>query len=432
MLRIKDIQDALLNLVGWQQHYDLSKHIDTKLTRTESGLTYQGAHPLLTLENIEACMPEDYIKRYAPWYEGLTYEKGDKVVYQAKCVIATRNTSAKPFDANTDWQLYNIVSDYIEDLTRQGIATMVQQFITDKQLSKETHSLLEHRTFFDGSANINAYNDRKGKLVGFEINPVRSMGVTTKINRIGLQMRGATGNVTLYLFHSSQVEPVKTITLEYTNESGMFQWFDIEDCYLPYKGADTDAGGSWYLLYNQNDLPEYMKALNVSKDWSREPCGTCNIGSVQAWRELTKYLQVSPFCTTAPADFADNPQLFDNSHLTYTNTNNHGLNCEISVECDLTDTIITQRHIFANALQKQVAVNVLRMMAMNPSTRINRNQANMGYNEILFEIEGNTAGREGGLGSELKKAYKALALDTKGLDRICLTCNNGGVNYTTI
>lgn len=42
------------------------------------------------------------------------------------------------------------------------------------------------------------------------------MGVTTKIEKIGLQMTGATGKVRMYLFHSSQIDPVKTFDLDFT------------------------------------------------------------------------------------------------------------------------------------------------------------------------------------------------------------------------
>ena len=129
-----------------------------------------------------------------------------------------------------------------------------------------------------------------------EIIPVRAMGVTMQIHKIGLQMVGATGKIKMYLFHSSQEAPIKTFELDFTNTNGGFQWFDVKDLYLPYISDGTDAGGAWFLCYNQDELPFGMEALNVSKDWSKEPCGTCNIGSIEVWRELTKYVQVSPFC----------------------------------------------------------------------------------------------------------------------------------------
>lgn len=442
MYRLKDIQNALLHVVGWEQAYDPERAIDESLTQSESGLTFQGAHPLCTLNNVCAMVPDDYFLHYPEWQQTKTYRKDEKVRHNGKTWLSVNDSvGAEPVDGDIHWQRFNMISDYVETLTRNGINTAVQRFIQEKQLRSETKTLLERRTFFDGAARLKATIDPSAKLVGFEIVPVRGMGVTVRINRIGLQMVGATGNVRLYLFHSSQVAPMRVINVNFTNTNGGFQWFnfDADPIYLPYIGGGSadeqgnDAGGSWFLCYDQNALPMGMEALNVSKDWSREPCGTCNIGSVESWRELTKYLQVSPFCIHAPEDFAQYPEMFDIANVAYTNTRNYGMNCEISVECDLTDFIISQRHIFAPVIQKQVAADMLRTLALNPDVRVNRNQSNASKMDILYELDGNTNGvRPGGLGHDLSMAYRALVLDTRGIDRVCLSCNNHGVKYRTV
>lgn len=443
MIRLQDIQTALLPVVGWQQDYNPQNQIDDALTQSESGLTFQGAHPLCTLANVRAIMPDDYLYQYPEWNENRMYPKNFKCRYTSggitKIYISEHTVPAhgNAPSNGSPWTEYNMVSDFVRNLTINGINTAVQTFIQEKQLQQETRNLLERRTFFDGAARMAATIDPTGKIVGFEIVPVRAMGVTTKIERIGLQMIGATGTVKLYLFHSSQVAPMREIELTFTNTHGGFQWFTpSEPIYLPYipgvDGNGNDAGGAWFLCYNQNELPVGMRALNVSKDWSVEPCQTCLGGSIDSWRQMTKYLQVSPFGIHAPADFAEYPEMFDIAQIGYTNTMNYGLNLEISVGCDLTDFIISQRGIFATVIQKQVAANVLRTIAMNPDVRVNRNQVNVTRDELLYELDGNPTGRATGLGYELKQAYKALSIDTRGLDRICLQCNNHGVKYRTV
>lgn len=438
MLRLQDIQTALFPVVGWEQSYNPAYQIDDSLTQSESGLTFQAAHPLCTLENVRSIMPDDFLFHYPQWDVDTPYAAGSKVKHQSKvwkAVVA--NSGSEPSESNPDWKEFNMLSDYVARLTRNGINAAIQKFIQIKQLQRETKDLLEKRTFFDGAARLQARIDPTQKIVGFEIVPVRSMGVTTKIERIGLQMVGATGTVRMYLFHSSQYAPMRVIDLNFTNTSGGFQWFTPQEpIYLPYipgtDGDGNDAGGAWFLCYNQNDLPLMMRALNVSKDWSAEPCQTCLGGSIESWRQLTKYLQVSPFATRAPENFAENPQMFDIGTVAYTNTQNYGLNLEISVGCDLTDFIISQRGIFANVIQMQVAANVLRTIAMNPDVRVNRNQVNVTRDELLYEIDGSPQGRATGLAYELAQAYKALTIDTQGLDRICLSCNNHGVKYRTV
>lgn len=441
MYRIKEIQDALLHVCGWEQSYNPKEAIDSDLTRSESGLMFQGAHPLLTLDTMRAIMPDDWGYQYPEWNSRETYSAGTIVQYDLNGnddelyweSIRDNNTNEIPGESVLFWKPYNILSDFLERVTRNGIATAIQTFTQIKQLDKETRNLLERLTFFDGAGRIRATLQNTHKLVGFEIVPVRALGVTAKIEKIGLQMTGGTGIVKMYLFHSSQIDPIKTFDLDFQVKNGGFQWFTLEDCFLPYISKDNNSGGSWFLCYNQDELPQGMEAINVSKDWSREPCGTCNIGSVEVWRELTKYLQVTPFMYNAPETFAEYPELWDIAYTMYTNTQNYGLNCEITVGCDLTDFIISQRQIFQDVIQKQVAVIALRALAMNPNVRVNRYQSNATRTDILYELDGNTSGvRPGGLGYQLKKAYEALKLDTQGLDRVCLSCNNRGVRYKAV
>lgn len=446
MIRINEICEALKNVCGWEQSYDPAKAIDDNLTQTESGLYFQGAHPLLTLDNMAAIMPDDRGLQYPEWNMILPYKAGQKVshngiVWIAKIDNIGEEPTASDFNndysredyGNPYWKPYNMLTDFLERMTRNGIATAIQTFIQIKQLDKETRNLLERKTFFDGAGRIRATLQNNHKLVGFEIVPVRAMGVTAKIEKIGLQMTGGTGVVRMYLFHSSQIDPIKTFDLNFTVTNGGFQWFPLNDCYLPYISDKNNAGGSWFLCYNQDELPAGMESINVSKDWSREPCGMCNIGSVEVWRELTKYLQITPFMYHAPETFAEYPELWDIAQTLYTITQNYGLNCEITIGCDLTDFIISQRQIFQTVIQRQVAAIALRTLAMNPNVRVNRNQSNVTRMDILYELDGNTSGvRPGGLGYDLKKSYEALQIDTQGLDRICLACNNRGVRYRTV
>jgi hypothetical protein len=432
MYRIKEIQEKLFPLVGWEQSYNPANAIDASLTESESGLYFQGAHPLLTLDNVAAIMPDDWGYQYPDWILK-NYLAGAKVKTGIDVWIAVNDNNTEPTTGNADWRPYNMLSDFLGKLTRDGIVKAVQAFVQTKGLKEETKNLLENMTFFDGAGRLQATINNMSKIVGFEINNFRALGVTSKIERIGLQMTGGVGIVKVYLFHSSQVDPIQSFDLNFTVTNGGFQWFDIKDCYLPNIGANTNAGGTWFLAYNQADLPVGMNAINVTKDWSVEPCGTCGNTNIESWRKLMQYVEVSPFMISAPTTFKQFPELWDIEKTMYTTTQNYGMNVEISVGCDLTDFIISQRAIFQTVIQKQVATIALRTMAMNPDVKVNRNQSNVSKLDILYELDGNTSGlRPNGLGYELKKAMDALMLDTRGIDRVCLGCNAGGVKFRTI
>lgn len=422
---------------------------------SESGLMYEQAHPLMTIDNIVNTMPEmdvDYIDSFPEWNSATSYAKGDIVRYATTSggvihvslykSMRDNNVGNVPSDSdyNEDfdesdfagaWFKYNTLDAVISNLYDTGVAKMVQSFLASKKLRSENRSLLQSSVFFNGAAPLGAHIPNSNSVVGFEITPVRGMGVTVRIERIGLQFYGGTGRVRMYVFHSSRSLPYYVQDMYYSRTNGTFQWFNTNNLYLPYISDNTNAGGLWYIVYSQKALPvETMQALKVGKDWSKEPCRGCNVGTMQQWEDMNRYMTVSPFQVSAEGF---NGHLWDITDNIYKPATNWGMNIQYSVECDLTDTIIRNKMIFADVLQKQVTYEALRMMAMNPNVRVNRYQTNVGRNEILYELDGNpTSNMRSGLGYELKRAYAALDMDTRGLDKVCLTCHNYGVNYGAV
>ena len=427
MYRLNDIVDSFKSLVGWDKE---STEIEEAITTSESGLYFQEAHPLLTLRAMRGIMPEDYINRYPCLDDDKVYNKGDKVKFVGKVYISLEDNNQGHLATETEyWKEFDHLTDYLNDLEVRGIKKVVTRFIRDKVIGMETKNIIDRRCLFDGTGRIEARIKNTGKLVGFEIEPLRASGLTTKIEKIGLQFIGNTGEITMYLFHSSKKEPVWTKTFPYTKSNGTFLWFDVEDSFLPYVTSETNAGGSWYLVYNQKELPPYMESINFGRDWSREPCGSCNKGDVALYRLMTKYVQFSPFYVSIPDDW--DGTLWDINDNMYTNTLNYGINVMFSLGCDLTDMMVGARLDFANAIQLQVASEALRTLALNPEVAVNRVQYNADRDNILYETDGNGQGIKG-LNGELEKAYKALSFDTKGLDDVCLTCKSKGIRFGSI
>lgn len=418
MYRLNDILTAFSTLVGWEGLPDLEK--------SDSGLYFQEAHPLLTLRAMKGVMPKDMADRYAPYDEYKRYGKGDRVRFGNDVYESRIAKNEYPIDSNY-WKKLDLLAEYLRKLTESGIKKSVSKFVNDKIAGQESKNIIERRTLFDGAGRKEARNHFSGRLVGFEITPLRSNGVTTILNKVGLQFYGNIGTVRLYLFHSSCPDPIAFQDCDYDNERGGFMWFDL-DWTLPYMSETLNAGGSWYVVYEQDSLPPYMESINFGRDWSREPCGTCNKGDVQLYRTMSKYATFSPFYVAV-----DNwdKTLWDIADNIYCYGNNFGMNFMVTMSCDVTDAILLEKHQFAQVIQLQVASDALRVLALNPEVSVNRVQANADRDNILFELSGNGQGIKG-LQGELEKAYKALSIDTKGLDPICMGCHNKGIRYGSI
>ena len=92
MYRLQDIQEALFHVVGWEQSFVPNEMIKESLTESESGLTFQDAHPLLTLKNVKSIMPEDFEAQYSPWNRIISYNEGDLVSNNGRVYVATQSS----------------------------------------------------------------------------------------------------------------------------------------------------------------------------------------------------------------------------------------------------------------------------------------------------------------------------------------------------
>lgn len=427
MIRIADIQDKLLHLVGWKQNYDLSNiTLSDNLTQTESGMYFQQIHPLLTLDNLQSIAPDFQNYNWQVYDTNKTYKSGEVVRIEDSLYKALQDVPIKASISDARyWIETNPFSEWLEDKTKASIVKLVNKFINMKLADKASKSLIENKTLFDGTGRLTNKIENRNKLVGFEIDTVRSKGVTVKIDKIGLQMTEP-GSYTLYIFHSSNPEPIYTLTFEKTKANSL-EWFKPKDeILLPYESASTDAGGSWYLVYKQSELPENAQAIYKDRDWSTGPCKACSRSEFLAYQAWSKYIEIHPF-------YISEDEEFDPEMMNFTYDKNYGINLEVSAYCDLTDFIIKQRAMFQDVLSKQVAIDFLREFAYNPNVRTNRHSINASKLDILAELDGDSSSmRQSGLSYELDIALKALSISTQGLDRICLPCVNNGIKYRSI
>lgn len=427
MIRIADIQDKMLHLVGWKQSYDLSDiMLSSNLTQTESGMYFQQIHPLLTLDNLRSIAPDFQNYNWQVHDANKAYKSGEVVRVDDSLYKALQDVPVETDILDSEyWTETNPFSEWLEEKTKASIVKLINKFINMKLAGKATKSLIENKILFDGTGRLTNKIENRNRLVGFEIDTVRSKGVTVKIDKIGLQMTEP-GSYTLYIFHSSNPEPIYTLTFEKTKADSL-EWFKPkEDILLPYESANTDAGGSWYLVYKQSELPENAQAIYKDRDWSTGPCKACSRSEFLAYQAWSRYIEVHPF-------YISEDEEFDPEIMNFTYDKNYGINLEVSAYCDLTDFIIKHRAMFQDVLSKQVAIDFLREFAYNPNVRTNRHSINASKLDILTELDGDSNSmRQSGLSYELDIALKALSISTQGLDRVCLPCVNNGIKYRSI
>jgi len=432
MYRTSDLKTGLLHLIGWRQNFNTSEFtIADSLTQTDSGMYFQEVHPLLTLENVKAIAPSFEDITYDTWDSGTSYATGTRVTYDSVNYRAkSANVNKQPDSNPTEWEVIDSFSLWLEEKTEGAIMSLVRTFYREKIAAKKARNLLESKALFQGAGRLADTIANSGYVVGLELNPANYKGVTVKLDKIGLQFTEA-GDVPIYLVHSSRGDVVTTETFTRTREGGM-EWFTpTTDIYLASEDDDNiDPGGTWYICYHQDDLPEGSLAVNKTRDWSKKPCGTCSATELAAYNIWSKYLEVHPFRVSG----VDSPiTMWDIQDNVYTYDRNYGINLQLTVMCDATDVILAQKESLADAIGLQVGVEILREFAYNPDAKVSRAALNLSQESILYALDGDSRGnRKESLTYKLEQAIEALHVDMTGLSKVCFPCGNKGLKYRTV
>ena len=306
---------------------------------------------------------------------------GRKYTDNPFCKIEWAVENQDYIDADTDE-----LNDVLTNINNQAIT-----HVCDKVF--ENQDFIDRQILYQHANNkINTDTLPDDNFVGYRIFTTIEKGVAFKITRILLEFEG-TGTFNLYLFNSSQKTPLQTKSIEITstNQSVELNWvIDYSDVAY-YKGQ-------FYLGYLSNE----SKAAGlqpIKRDYENS-----NIKSCITYMHFEN-IQV-PGVTTA--------QMFDLEDINGAEEC-WGLNPDITVYKDYTDTIIQNEMIFAMAIQLQGQVNFLSMIISSKRSNIDERLSKEMIDRIMVEIEGLADTNKTGLKRELLQELNSLRKEIKKL-----------------
>ena len=367
------IQNCITSLLGWRNDANTSvpQITNTALLTSDSGLYYNDFHPLLLIENIANTLPED-----------------------------------------------KTIDNYLTEKVNSGINKALTKVVLEKKLNESTKTLLNSSKLFDGIGRFQDTVISNGRFVGVELEMFPSYGAKVIIDKIGLQFTQTQTNLPIYIFHTSQLNPIKTVTATTTKASSL-EWLTLSETIdLSYFSDTYDSGGMFYIGYFQEDIigQEIKKDFNFIDG----PCNTCRGGAnaMKVWNERLNFVRIVP--VEVANGSLNGTQMFDYTKRKYNATNNFGLNFGVTVQCDISQYLCEQKMILTDLIGKQVAVDILN--DMKHSTRLNR-IANVSQNMIIRDLEGDRETFEPGLAKRLSDSVKAVDFDFSKIDSPCLPCN---------
>ncbi len=431
------VKDSLEGLVGMHQTQDPDyPNLIPSLTESRSNRYVQDAQPgLLTIENIDQSY-KNFDQYNYPTYDTTTrdnggYQSGSKVLFNSlayEYIATTVSTPTTP-DPGTDanvWREINSLSDYLTRLERQAIDEVLDNWINAKKIREKIKSISENILLFDGIANRRDLEVNQDNFVGIRVAFFDQRSITAIINSISTQFNAVVTNLPIYVYHSSQFDPIGILNVSSPAISSVWtQWTDEASKTLRYFDYDRFNGGQYYIGYKQSDLAaQGAQALRKNIIWrqgQRGGCTSCNRNWATWFQAYSQYMDITGF--QIPESEMPGTANFNPEYTPYTLRSNYGLNINLSVKCDLTRFVIQEQHLLAESIQLTWAKKILEGIAS--TTRQGNEIANIIKEQARREIfEHNEA--FGTVADRAKKAYKAIEFDFSNLREDCMPCDFKG------
>ena len=316
MFNIQEIQDCLLALVGWKNSLNTCENpIDPALSTSETGQYYNNTHALLRLDNLQAIAPSKNDYNY-PTYNGATsYDTDDIVIlvglyYQS---LTDANVGNDPATDFVNWKQIFPFSIWLEEQTKESINNLFNSVFVSKKINQQSKSLLADSTIYNAGARTN-FEITQARFVGYALALGDYKNLKLTIDKIGLRFTDNVVDLPIYIYHSSQTEPIKEITITTTRTSN-FVWEKLsEPIILEYWNDLINTGGYFYVGYYEEDLPIGVKAINDTYDAFKGPCGSCpaHRKAKQSWDRYARFAQFYPLeIPNSALDPDVNPQIFE-------------------------------------------------------------------------------------------------------------------------
>lgn len=284
----------------------------------------------------------------------------------------------------------------LSQLTSSAITSVCSAVFQDK----DHPSFIDRQLQFKNATNKINLESLPDGFVCEKICIDKKNSVAVEISRVLLDF-GGTGDITLYLYNTNSIEPIKTEVVTISTDHQVVS--------LNWKLDNTDGinGGDWYIGY-------YTLGLSVApfkRDYNNSSYES-NVTHV--------YLEKTSVINHVA------PNIWD-LNLNQGMSETTGMNLDISVYYDYTDLIIQNKFLFADAINLESAIRMLNQY--KGSFRSNKTQRIAGANltEIEVAIEGQTSDKYQKVTGLRPSLGKQLDLINRKIDALVLGYRTGRI-----
>lgn len=360
------VAEAYKHIRGWRPHFNNQIQINAANQETDTGEYWGDEHPALRLDYIVSTLSQ-----------GQNLDK------------------------------------YLAEKVDVATTLVFNDVLTKRQVDGYGKTLLQSSQLLNKYGWTNDKIVNRSRFVGLRVRIQDVTGLQMLIDEIGLQLT-VEQEVEIYIFHSSQVEPVKTITV--TSKEMGWAWKTINQT-LASAAAETFYGGVFIVGYYQDDL--VGQAINYSNfNWDKGECGGCGGSSYyDVWQAIKGFYQVYP--VYVPQGKYKKGKMFDLNDMFFDNKTSWGLNLKFSVTCDLTQFFISNKFVFKKLMGLKVATLVLQDMKFSQETNFVQEDLK---NMVIRELEGDKETNALNIVQQYSRELKAVSFNMSGINNRCLPC----------
>lgn len=406
IFNISTIKTAFQSLIGFKQSVNPKfTRLNSILTTSSSGIYINdGTIPYMNLEVLNDMMPNVANFEFLEWDLLTTYLTGNRIKYTFPTYsaattyangqrvqlngigyesLSVANNNNNPETDRTKWKvinetygIYDAITNILANLNKQpdlfplfwSEVVLLNEFLTEKiesavnyvldATTKQDNVILEQKDLYygdaDGSKTIINIPD---KIVGYRIDFIDKQNKRVKFNKIVLQFSQPVTDLEIFLYNQN----TKITSQKFTTTSNDAVVFDLTDFDI-----SASSKGNFYLFYKSNDL------ITVGSE-------AINNENMIAYN-LSDFVRVYPFIADETIDLKLIQLNISNTRDSYI------ANLNFSIFPDITDFLVQNKIIFANAIKLQFAVNMYNQFLTNENLRTNNSERTINKELVNLNI----------------------------------------------
>lgn len=318
-------------------------------------------------------------------------------------ITPTNVTAAMPKD-------FNSLGDYVSTIIRKSQQDCIQEFVSKHKELTRARTLIDNINPVKGNAIFTNQITKSGRFVGIIIEPQKSDTIAAVLKYIGVQFNTLNPTLVLYLYETSQNDPIATLTLSAHNKMLSLQW--IESTMVARYRSNTGGTGQRFLLgYFENDLIGNAVSTTIAD---------CNSGCQgYEWvRQYQKHVFIRGFSIGSTGLNGTN---LPNTEMIAEGDETYGLHLRFYVTCEISDVICDNKNMFALAISKKCAMRFYQDFANNSNLSreadMTRDRALTNYAMAKEEYDG---------------LMRSIRFDFTDIDKICLPCSQRDLQTITL